>query len=255
MASVSSALFHFKNEQWIFGDFTCKFLFAIPTKVAPTVSCWNLVLLSYERYRRLTRPFDRKIRKRDLTVVCLFIWLVFYWLHYFELFHIDDYGQCTGYSPLVAQGVDGSEEILFFTGILPILFMDCFVPAAFMLVFYRRISKYVIKSQQAVQNEQSLQLRRIKAALTLKRLLILYVISVFVARIILAAIICYTTFYRGPTTVNEDFGIIVTMSILDSLLYTNNVLNVFIYAHMMKDFRHFVIKLFLSPLACLKCVR
>ena len=36
LASVFSALFHFKNEKWIFGDFTCKFLFVCLLYTSPS---------------------------------------------------------------------------------------------------------------------------------------------------------------------------------------------------------------------------
>jgi len=243
LASVFAPLFMFK-DLWIFGRFTCKFFFAIPTKVAPTASCWILVLLSYERYKSLAKPFDRKFRKRNLALVCLVIWLSFYWLHYFEVFDVNNSGECAGYSPLAPE----SEEVLLYTGILPILFMDCFIPSALMLVFYRKLSKYLRRPHQAIQ-ANTLQVRRkIMALQTLKRLQVLYVISVFTARFSMTVLSGVNIFLSDYVSVNVDFAIHVSMTCFDSLLYANNVLNFFIYVHIMKDFRKFAIKLFLYPI-------
>ena len=64
LACVGSSLvvshYHSYDHPWRLGGFGCKIVFPFLLHVCPLVSCWTLVLLSYERYRRITVPFRRR---------------------------------------------------------------------------------------------------------------------------------------------------------------------------------------------------
>ena len=118
---------------------------------------------------------------------------------------------------------------------------DSLIPILIMGYLYRKISRRMLEEQTANNFLQS-RLRNRRALRTIRGLIILFSISVFGMRILL-----FSTFMNLDGMRVANFYIVLTIyyQIVNPLglvlFYSNNILNIFIYAKMIAGFRRFLL--------------
>jgi len=190
-----------------------------------SLSIWILVLMSIERFRSIVHPFKKKLKKRTFFGMTVFMMLVFTGLHSSYRFGITaKYSYSTG-----------------FIVISTIILLENILPLTIMVYFYRRICKKIKESTDAFHRDKTQerlsQKRNKKAMKTLKWLIIIYTFSITPSRIFGIAILAANKF-------NIIGSSIWPKLILYTLFLTNNIINVFVYACMMKRFRKFLLNVF-----------
>ena len=229
----------FTEENKIFGDsgvrdFICKasLFFAMGF---PTVSCWLLVLLSYERFRSILHPFKPKPTKMKLQIICTLIWISF------TLTSIK-----RSLKNEIRSGICFAiPDIEYLIYLAFTVTMDSFIPVALMTVFYRRMSKK-LKSEENLTAQNNRNQRCKKQALkTILFLTIIYVIFVVPGR--LAAFVLNFMVAFDPKLIVGSSGQKIILDIWRTFLvfwvYMNNFTNIFIYVALIKGFRRFLISL------------
>ena len=241
--------------------------FSLIREGSTSASCWMLVLLSYERYRSIVHPFNRRLRKRYVTYIGISLWVVCILAHVPIIFPQGD-------------GNDAADEkspLKSFENIIPELIaglcIDCFLPSVLLALFYWKISKYLTKndisrtmlsepgatesmlSEPAVNtttattttttksNEMKRRRNTNKSANeTVQNLVILYVCLMWPGRILIT--VMFALIHHDFLLLFENamlFNILLEMAYI--LIVLNSVVNIFVYAVMNKDFRSFLRRL------------
>ena len=81
LCTVSPLMYIYMEEIWPFGVFVCRYIYPLSTHVSTSVSIWLLVLLMYERYRAIVKPFSRKIKKSEMSVIITFLFGIYFGVH------------------------------------------------------------------------------------------------------------------------------------------------------------------------------
>ncbi|XP_066932276.1 proteinase-activated receptor 2-like [Clytia hemisphaerica] len=246
MTSGGVALVAYNLNNWRLGKFACSFLFDMFIKVCPTVSCFILVFISYIRYRVIAYPFERRINKKQCSLVCLAIWIVAILLYIYlfinrRLVKVGEDLQCVVENNII------NKRFLINLAIGSLL--DSFLPSFSMYRFYRMISKKL----EADENSNTLQIheqsrqRNRRAVRTIKALIMLYAIAVIPGRItdILLTVHLYVVINKFLTAVPLLVSFHHIMYVITSFcIHLNNILNFFIYARMIPGFQTFLLRLF-----------
>eukprot|EP00111_Clytia_hemisphaerica_P004926 TCONS_00014160-protein len=197
-----------------------RYVTAIPMYVAVTVSAWVMCCMSYERYRKITRPFAEPISKTKVCLVCACLWLI-----------------CM---PLGFEGVLEIEmpELLndrtFFYFHIVLLFIECIFPILFMTWCYRKIEKtvrtaWVTLRIRRQQNEIALK--------TLKHLVWVFAVCVTPGRFLLVVL----NVVAGWTLANRrSVALTYSIQFAGFLFYINNAVNCLIYVSQDKKFRYWL---------------
>ena len=271
LACVGSSIivyhYHSYDHPWRLGGFGCKIAFPFLLHVCPLVSCWTLVLLSYERYRRITLPFRlKRVGKKEYAIASLVITVVA------VLFHLPTIVQTrvvVSSSGASRNNTSGVESTLCYNGIQTfgtvnsVLYrvanrlLDCAIPAALMCYFYRRMSA-CMKTDGALllaNNSLNSQQRNRVALRTLKNLILVYVMCVFPGRLLVLTQLAITQFVLGAEASRQNTSLFSFVHLLLGLLYTsNNAVNVLVYARLIEGFRRFLKRLFTCGyLSCCFC--
>ena len=219
---------------------TLHFCLKIVFSSSMVVSAWILMFISFLRYRSIAHPLTPLWSKRKFFICIALVfscWLVIGVFEIFEI-HINKNG---GFVNLTYG--------LIFKG------LEFIIPSTLTVVFYFK-SRRVLKSQNVIDstvNQQQIRRRNKTALKTLKHLMTVYFVTVFLTKFleIFSMIVMASFIVRPNTEVSITLAIILTI-----LFYTfslqNNILNVVVYAIVMKDFRQFL-KEFLQQ--CFICKR
>jgi len=200
------------------------------------VSCWILVLLSYERYRKIVHPFKKKIRNTKLFLICLSLWGFFVGFYFYLTLD-------------VVLTPDGTCNFLVkpvknFIYLVTERFLDCVLPTFVMVYLFRGIRKKISSSVQSIRRDSFVgpqQVRYRTALATLKNLVIVYVVFVFPAR--LMQVSHYSLFLIDPEFVMRNRDTINNMRLYINIHFSvNNIINFIVYARMIPGFRRFIIK-------------
>ena len=236
-------VFSFADEKQIFGDsvasvFVCK-AYPFYAMGFPNVSCWLLVLLSYERFRTILYPFKVKLTKMKLQVICTLIWIFFTLVSIARSLKNQVHsGDCS--APM---------DIELLAHLTFTVTMDTFIPVTLMTIFYRRMSKKLKFEEDPLREvnvrDNANQRRKKQALKTILYLTIIYVCFVVPGRM-LAMFLSFTYAFNpslivGPST--PKFIKHVWNTFLIFWVYVNNFANIFIYAALIKGFRSFVMTL------------
>ena len=214
-------------------------LTAIPAQIdmtLSTTSCLVLLLLSYERYRTIVNPFKMALRKRYISLVCLLIWLF----------------STVIYLPIYVSNLSELKSIFLFEFSMKIgaIILDCVFPTLGMGYFYFGIWKTLKESEKDHRGTRRRENKKNKeASKTLRNLFIVYVCCVWPGRLVLTSI-SYVSHYHLDFFVENFVLFTVVRKSLVAWVYVNSIANVFIYAFLDKDFRHFVFRVL--TLGCLK---
>ena len=239
VTSVTTALVinEFYETAWRIGEFSCTFGYPFMVSVMPYLSCWVLVLISYERYRSITQPFAIRGTKCKYSVFISVI-LVLCCLSYIP-FMIKTKVVDDGQSIKCEDGMKYFSDIEFLVYALFLRTFDCFLPAVLLCFFYRRIRNWMSKESNQFPLTEESKRRNSIALKVLRNLIIVYIGSVFPGRLVVTGLHIEDNFAIDQR--KYYFNFVHELFSFISLL--NNLVNVFVYAFMIKDFRRFLLTL------------
>jgi len=241
--SIGVPISYFNKEYWSSNEFLCKYSNTFLGMTLPTSSNWILVVISYERYRKMVSPFKAPIRKKILFVVLVALLVT-----------------CTGcYIPLMKIHLFTNNECLSYANILNSkttitayfvgsLFYDCLIPSILMVWFYFKISVNVKQfhdtNKTSDQNHELQNHTRKKVALkTLRTLIIMYILFVFPGRFFSASVILIMV--KAPLFYSQHYiALVKAYNLMEISVYLNNMGNIFIYAWLIVGFRRFLKRVF-----------
>ncbi|XP_066921393.1 galanin receptor type 1-like [Clytia hemisphaerica] len=217
---------------WPLGEFACRFMRPFSFYVLPMLGCWFLVVLSFERYYSIMNPFKRRITKRNYTLVIVFLYLSTIGLNMDTMIKARLEIKCTFGDNSLTKG----ERVAFIVGER---ILDCVLPVVLMAFFYTRISKRI---QQTFTNQESHD-KKIKALHILKYLITLYVISVYPGRIV-GSVFSFLYLYKPEVIKPHQLALDPVYYTMMFILNIHNMTNVFIFSHLISNFRLFLRNIF-----------
>ena len=243
--ATSTAIMEFHGPTWRAGHLVCTIVIPLAIGLLPFVSCWILVLISFERYRSITQPFAQKGTKMKYSLILVFT-IVFGIAILVPLMmkaklittsNLEDPDDSQLHCGDGMRNFDAIDYVIY-GGFLRIL--DCFIPASLMYSFYRRIRVWINSEVSHLPLTEESKKRNDVALRTLRNLIIVYIVTVFPGRLVVSVLHLDDNFRDNVTT--RYFNFVHQLFSLISLL--NNVVNVFVYAVIIKDFRRFLLTLF-----------
>eukprot|EP00111_Clytia_hemisphaerica_P011630 TCONS_00034179-protein len=231
--------YHSYDHPWKLKAFGCTVVYPVLLHICPLISCWSLVLLSYERYHGISKPFHKSLHKKHyllLSVLICFVSAMF-------LFPIIRETRVIGQTCF--NGIQSFRTSVAVIYRIANRFLDCFIPAALMCYFYRKMSRG-LKMDAMLNSMTSCQRRNRLALKTLKNLILVYVLCVFPGRlmVLIQMVVLQLVQTSDPTLFS-------CIHLFLGFLYTsNNTVNVFVYARIIADFRRF-----LRSIVTLSCLR
>eukprot|EP00111_Clytia_hemisphaerica_P024988 TCONS_00073582-protein len=231
------------------GLVACILVHTFSAEVGPMISCWVLILISYGRYRSIVYPLKARMTKRKSCLLSIIIFMVICSINIYTLMKTKiihepgDRSKCD-------FGVSG---VYMAVQLIVNFIIDSLIPLIVMAYFYFKMKKNMKKevtTNKTRHNERAStfslsdqsQRRNRRALKTIKGLLILFIITVFCMRILfminLLAIQPIATGHENITVVTYST---IAFPVILTLFYSNNILNIFVYAKMIPDFRKFVL--------------
>ena len=239
--TTSIIIHQFYKTTWHMGTFMCQVGYPFLMSVLTFISCWILVLLSYERYRSISKPFERRATKCKYSIVILAI-IAFCWLSFIPFTLKTRVIVDEEQNIRCADGMQYFEatEYVFYACFLRTL--DCFLPASLMFLFYSRIRNWMSQDTNEFPLTEESKKRNRLALRTLRNLIVVYVACVFPGRLVVTVLHIEDNYRKEGGNVRlYYFNFVHELFSLITLL--NNVVNVFVYAAMIKDFRRFILSL------------
>ena len=240
MTSVTTSVTigEFYKPAWRMGSFMCKIGYPFLISILPYVSYWILVLISYERYRSITQPFAIRGTKCKYSII-IFLIIVICCLAFIP-FMLNTKIEVDAHKN--RKCVDGMRNFSPTDYVFYALFLrtlDCFLPAFLMYFFLRRIQNWMNKDTNQLPLTEESKKRNSLALKTLRNLIIVYICCVFPGKLVVTGLHVEDNFRTDGR--RFYFNFVHELFSLVSLL--NNVVNVFVYAVMIKDFRRFLLTL------------
>ena len=202
-------------------------------------SCWMLPLLYYDRYRSIVHPFKRKLKKRLAFYVWICILVVRILISVVFKFVIEKNDKMSLDHAIEELILSMVEVCIDFLPLIPLVF------------FYWRISRYLARNNinkassatASTSNEiQSGRDTNTIASKTIRNLVILYVFLVWPGRI-LNFVLFFQTLHDIMFPLENYLLLFVLHQIGYVLIFLNSLVNMFVYAVMIKDFRSFLWRL------------
>ena len=224
------------NYLWELGEFTCIFLSPFITSACPMVSCWLLVLISFVRFRSIVYPLRERINKKRCGLCILIIWIIFYVLFFVLYFAISK------------SDFRANESINIINSSVTHT-LDTFLPLAIMLLLYNKMKKRLnieANGNSFALTDQSRQRNR-RALRTIKGLILLFIVTVIPIRVYSVFKLVFANYVQKSRPLFFVMGkTVITLSgpLTMPLFYMNFIVNIFIYAKMIPDFRRFLLAVF-----------
>jgi len=193
-----------------------------------SLSCWFLVLLSFERYWSIVHPFKQKNTVKTFFFISLAM-TVFFALAYFIHFYFVE------------------EIIVYFERLIMHGFIEVILPIICMYYFNLKIGRRIQTenlNDGSVYSHAVYRKKKKRALNTLKTLNIVYAASIIPGRTINFSFFFVENFFKKAKQYHTMFNHVYNAS--NVLFYVNNMVNVIVYAKIIVDFRRYVI-------AILKC--
>ena len=238
------------KESWELPAFACPVLDVYFTDTASVTSCWVLTLISFARYRSIVHPMSVKINKKKYGLAGFLIWVIPAVINIYDLIKVKKvYDSEDGtYS---CEYVTQEDDQIIDTQTVVNSVLDSFIPLALMVYFYRKMSKAMHRDEHANTFSLSNQsrLRNRTALQTIKGLTLLFIYTVLTTRVLHFIKNVMRYYYKQNSPKSKFyivFGIYIhaTKPLNIPLFFSNNMLNVFIYARMIPGFRRFLLAVF-----------
>jgi len=209
-------------------SFMCHFRI-VSVRISPMFSVWILVLVSFERYRNISHPFQKRIKKRSFFIVYASTLILVSAIYIYPSFLMKfDNGKCW---------LEPNSDLLLFMcfEFLP----DCVLPPVCMVYFYKKICRTINEPGDGLRVPNSTVLqphqeRNRTAKNTLKWLIIIYFCCIVPGRLI--ELIRTFLIYYNHNLWWLSFDIAFIMR------FVNNVINGVVYESIIKGFRRFLLQ-------------
>ena len=230
------------NNKWVLGEMTCEYYKTFPIHVAPAISAWTLVGLSFERYWKITRPFHKPVKKKLVLLIIALLWFSAYCVTL-------PMTLSAVYDPVNLHCLNGEEKLPVGIHHLLVqsLLIECIIPCFFIFYLYTKLKKFLLLEETTTTlsscNERNNNLaieRRIKSIQTVKWLFILFLATMLPGRIVHASRIILSL----QKAWTSDHYTEITLNIFQKCIYLNNTINIFIYSWKNREFRGFVLRFF-----------
>ena len=199
-------------------------------------SAWILMFISFLRYRSIVHPLTPLWSKRKFFLGTIFVFLLPLAIGIFEI---------------IQKYITNEEGLVNLRYALTFKCVEYLIPSTLTGVFYFQ-SRRALKRQNVLdstENQQQIRRRNKTALKTLKYLMIVYFWTVVLTRSLEITSMVLSLVLKG------DPELFLTLSIAFTILFyvfslQNNILNVVVYAIVMKDFRHFLKEIFQQCFIC-----
>ena len=235
---------HYKSKlSWELGKWGCILFERFVMVICLLASSWNLVFISYSRYRSIVYPLAKRLSKRKCSLISLIIWMVpclanIYPFMKTKLLKLPPKGALICMADLSSQ----LRMVHFSANFL----LDSFIPLALMLYFYRKMARAMTQEENANHLSSQSHHNNRRALKIIRRLVFLFTISVVTTRFLLflRVFLDMYAFKRPPFYKIIMMHNMISSSFVHILFYSNNMLNIFIYAKMIPGFRRFLLTFF-----------
>ena len=215
---------------------TLHFCLKIVFSSSMVVSAWILMFISFLRYRSIAHPLTPLWSKRKFFLGTIFVFLLPLAIGIFEI---------------IQKYITNEEGLVNLRYALTFKCVEYLIPSTLIGVFYFQ-SRRALKRQNVLdstENQQQIRRRNKTALKTLKYLMIVYFWTVVLTRSLEITSMVLSLVLKG------DPELFLTLSIAFTILFyvfsvQNNILNVVVYAIVMKDFRHFLKEIFQQCFIC-----
>jgi len=232
---VSKIYSSVNGELWHMSHITCLWLSPIPYHVATAVSGWMLVGLSFDRYRRIIHPFKWQLNKKMIFLFAILLWGVLYCIALpitFTLHYDANSKGCLEISKTLPSEI--------YHSCVQSVTIECLLPIISMSILYRKTSRKLLSQsvdtqQLGRENYEHFEQRK-KAVKTIKWLIVLFTLTVLPGRIIHVV----RTGLKFERPINQFVS--ASLQLMDKYTYVNNMVNVFVYCKINKNFRHYLKK-------------
>jgi len=229
----------FNGDFWNIAEVACLWFSHIPYHVATAVSAWLLVALSFDRYRRIVHPFKWQLNKKMVFLFVTLLWGVSYFAALpftLNLLYDQDRKICEETRIYILS------EIYHLC--IQSIAIECLLPILSMSVLYFKTSRKLLSQsvdaqQLSCENYEHLKQRK-KAVKTIKWLIVLFTLTVLPGRIIHVV----RSILRFEETINQEY-VSPVLQLMDKCTYVNNMINLFVYCKINKDFRQYLRKKFI----------
>ena len=254
--STTAAYYFDWQIEWSFGKVACIVSLPLQVYTLPNISFWVVGLLAYERYRNIVHPFARKLGIKAYCLLLLLTALMSASCFYFgEMLENKrtflTYNNIT-YCQIHVRDVSSVGFRIGASGIATFVIL----PAVVNMVCVHKIFKYIRQNSMQVSKQRrhgrntnnnnrinsTINQRNRNAFKILMLLVLIYILSVLPGRMYMLG----WGYNFSTEDYNFDFDtkhyvLLWTSMVARILFLTNNVVNFFVYAYMVKGFRKFLI--------------
>ena len=227
-----------EKDRSALGMFACRYVYFIPL-ISSDVSLWMLFWLSYDRFRRIARPLRKQITVFQ-AIIAFMLTVILILVNYVPYFGIHEFNtetrNCRNYrepKPIYKLITNCSYTFII---ILPIIVI---------VVLYYKARNILhrqdafVRSNSVTQQRNATRCRHYTAIKTLKTLTILMIFTGAFPRVSLLTQYAVTLYM---THLRETLLFYVLRCVVYNVLIINNVINVFVYFHRIREFRMFIVR-------------
>ena len=247
LACILQALsYHFEwQQEWRLDDWSCVYGLNYIRLSFPNLSFWTLLLISYERYRNICRPFDGKTSRRKYAAVIVAMFFACSGLPFLADLAFE-------YRVTRLRGPDRPKCVVdlahlsktrFHVSILSTAFIG-FSPLGLMIFYYRKISNYMRNEEKNSHNEGQVAERIRKRNKRALRIILLLVVIFFITSVPSRFVfyVYLQLFFDRANILVLDWGKLIFVEYFTiALSIVNFAVNFIVYAFMIKGFRQFLL--------------
>ena len=239
------------EPDWVMGKFICQNGLFIQTHALPNLTYWLLILISFQRYRTIMRPFNTKIKIKTYAVIVTL--MVVFWgvMTYVITYHSGVqpmvYGRDTRGRRICTLPQSGVKitKLDYYLHSLPYGFLQSipvFIMSYYFVRLWRHLKHEAMASHNNAQTMARIQSRNKKALKVLFLLIVCFVLSAFPSRIYLYFYNYFRIFELGEMMKHDHYkALMATGNAMQLLAMGNSIVNCFVYALFMKDFRKYFV--------------
>ena len=197
---------------------------------------------SYARYRCIVYPLKKPIRKLTYGFVCALLVIIMYLANIHLLINLKsvilpDRGTVCDFNVSIQQLAAHALSSYVY---------DSLIPVVVMLFFYHKMARKTNQDERrnsfTLSNRSRLRNRR--ALRTIRGLIVLFTVSVVTVRVTMLILRIIVLDWGESTHIIIGMYFLIAHPFETLLFYSNNMLNVFIYAKMNSGFRRFLLTVF-----------
>ena len=210
----------------------CRELFLLPLGIS-TASVWILCGLSFDRYRKITKPLAKQLSKWLIMITCSLIIVLGHLIYLpYKGARIMDTKTAT-----CQQTRHPSQDYIisvFIFHIIVCMTLICIIPISMVYYFNYKISKSLNNQANVASQQTELYKRNARALCTLRCLTIATTATVFLP-------ICFLTVLYSIYIISEDVTSVAPelLTLTETLPLINSAMNAIVYLFHIKEFKEF----------------